>query len=306
MKNLKIYKKEPIKHHLFRKALSLALALGVYLAPILTHQNVSSIQNVPYKVQRTARFERIASFNLKDRYNDIFYNGVVGDKDYAKTVAEYLVDNDISLLGTQELVAGYSDRLEGYLPLYGIYGEYRQGGRALVSYANERCGIVTDEEVISTTTTWLPYVPKNLGMILKNPFDIMPRVATVSVINFDSIGETAVINTHLDYKLDEIQESQLDALYNLIEEAKANYPVIVMGDFNMILNKPIFRNFILRLEKIGIYLVQFSNTKENDKNIRIDQAFISNNLVLEGAKLVYDGVALTSDHPLLEFEVSRK
>lgn len=251
---------------------------------------------------------KVGTFNVKDHYQDIFYNGIDKEgNDNANTLAHYLLENDIDLLGTQELVRGYIKRLQDMLPHYKLVGEYRQGKEKKISMANETNSIITSHRVLYTNTEWLPYKQETLSEKIKYLLDTMPRIVTTAVVEIPQIGRICMFNTHLDYKNTKIQYKQLRKIYELLNEFIKIYPLVLTGDFNASVENRNFKDFINALSKQGIYRVPNDITTHTRKvEPPIDHIFLSDDLILENIILGDKRLDKTSDHKVLIAEIKRK
>lgn len=162
-------------------------------------------------------------------------------KDNSQILAEHIENSGYYFLGTQELTRIFSKNLLTHLKKYKLYGNYRYGSSKLVQNIgmldsfNENNAIITNAQVLKTTTNLLPWFPSNpkaLFESLKNG-SIMPRIVTITEISDENIGTIHAINTHLDYQLKSVQTKQLKRIYEIIEILSKVYPVVLTGDFNM-------------------------------------------------------------------------
>lgn len=258
----------------------------------------------------------IGSMNVQNKYKIPDYDGL-DDKgnDNTLILKEFLDRNKIDILGTQELVRPFIERLKKtLLPDYKIFGDYRYGHSKLVQKFqildrfNETVSIITKHKVLRSKTTTMPWFPKNIkdvirGLKLKS---IRPRVVTTALIEIEGFGTVNFINTHLDHRLNIIQIRQLNYLHTLIEKSK--YPVILTGDFNMDVNMPRFNKFVINLECIGYKRVP--NTKKTYKyqedKLPIDHIFVPKEWKIEEIAIATDKYLDSfSDHYPIIVKVSK-
>lgn len=226
----------------------------------------------------------IGTMNIQNKYKITDYDGL-DDKgnDNAQLLKRFLIENSIDILGTQELVRDFIDRIKVTIkPNYKIIGNFRFGSSNLVKKIdvfdrfNETASIITKHSIIKTKTytlPWIPFHPKDFITSIKKA-SLRPRIVTSSIIDIPDFGKINFINTHLDHKLSIIQIRQMNYLQKLIEKSK--YPVILTGDFNMTVNIPRFKMFIENLKNIGYKRVPNSHItwkKQKDK-LPIDHIFI--------------------------------
>lgn len=238
---------------------------------------------------------KIGTFNTKDYYGNMLYSGVDSKgNNHALSLAEYIVDKNIDMLGTQELVNGYIKRLENLLPEYQIVGKYRQGINYPISFANETNSILTKHKISLVKTSWLPFIPNSVSEIAKGVFDIMPRIVTQAVVEIPNKGKICMFNTHLANKIESVQIKQARALLDVIRKVKTNLPLILTGDFNMELENPIFSEFVSELSKLGMNRVP--NTQPTYKNLVLDHMFLSKEFKIDDIEVGDKTLDGASDH----------
>lgn len=229
---------------------------------------------------------KIATLNINN--NKINRQG--GDdclgNDHALILSNYIKDNDIDILSTQELTRKMSYRLSKEFNLK-LYGNYRYGNKDIVKKIkvlddyNENNAIITDLDVLYSETNRLPWIAKNPINLAKSIINgsIMPRIATYVVIDDDNFGEILVLNTHIDYQIPAIQKRQLIAIYNMIKDLNYAFPIVLTGDFNLELNNDNFKEFVEALNRLGLQRVKINdktNSLKYSNQTAIDHIFIPN------------------------------
>lgn len=252
---------------------------------------------------------KIGSFNTKDnntnRHGGIRVDGISN----ADILASQIKENQFDLLGTQELTIKYVNELVLRLGNYKFYGGYRYGNVLLKMPYNENNNIITNKNVLFEETVWLPWIPNNFKDLKMSitKMSIMPRIATIIVVQDESFGKICMINTHLDYQVPSVQIRQLSSLKKLVEKYQQQYPVILTGDFNMEIGDKKFDKFISDMKNNGIFHVQTDkNTycgKNGDGKI-IDHIFIPQNWNVENVGVLDSNG--TSDHKAIYVETSIK
>lgn len=234
-------------------------------------------------------------YKLK-RYNGVNYNGV----DNTNILKSLLEQNDIDVLGVQELVRYYENNLRSKLqPEYSILGNYRFKSNIIVNNLeilnrfNESTAIITNQNVVYCDTMKLPWLGSTL-----------PRIFTFALIDNEELGEFVFINTHLDFFSRNVQIKQLRKLKEIISKIK--YPIILSGDFNLELGDSEFENFVNFLESIGIKRININETtyKNSECNGIIDHIFISDKFSCENFKVIETSDEF-SDHNLLVAEIKK-
>lgn len=234
--------------------------------------------------------------NKVNRLGGLDSNGV----DNAEILAEHIENNSYYFLCTQELTRVFSKRLLEHLKNYKLYGEYRYGSSSLVQKMtsidsfNENNAIITNKNVLTTTTNLLPWFPSNPKNLLESlrKCSIMPRIITMVEISDNNFGSIYVLNTHLDYQIRDVQIRQLKSIYNIVKILSKTYPVVLTGDLNMEINVDAhFDEFITELGKLGLQRIEVNektNSQKFSNKSAIDHIFIPKNWYIENAGLIND------------------
>lgn len=232
----------------------------------------------------------IGSFNLRNHYWDRNWDG----NNFPKELSNFIKQNNIDFLGTQEITKKYAAKLQAELGKeYTISGKYRYGKIPFIDQFNEANAIITNKPVIQTETKHLATIP------FIDHLTQMPRIVT-SI----TTSEHTMINTHIEYWNEYAQKHQLKVLYNYIkkciENSKNNLPIIT-GDFNTNISKDYFFNFIIELEKLGIQYINNNTTTYTTKEQILDHIFIPENYEITDINVIQNQpINQISDHrPLL-------
>jgi endonuclease/exonuclease/phosphatase family metal-dependent hydrolase len=169
----------------------------------------------------------VMTFNIrdaseKDGENSWTYRYVV--------VTKVIVDNDMDIIGTQEVNVSqhYYLTTTSKLKNYRSVGEPGEngGGYDLLFFKKDRF-ILLDEG-----TFWLSETPDVAGS--KSWGSGYVRMATWAKLKDKATGkELFAINTHIDHTSASAQVGQVATLLQKIEELHGDLPVILTGDFNM-------------------------------------------------------------------------
>lgn len=216
---------------------------------------------------------RVATFNIQNDYRRY-------SKDKSLEILRYLNENKIDILGLQEVYCKVEkDLCKNMTKNYSFYGKYRFMSKFFLKRINEMTPIITNKKVIEKKNYHLPYLPS-----------LLKRVMTKEVIEYKD-KKISIYNTHLDYKYDIVRKRQLNKIYKIIKEDN-NY-IILMGDFNLKNNNPIFIDFInnINLQHIDIGEKTLKCSKYHRA---IDHIFIDKRLKIKNRRLVTD--IETSDH----------
>ena len=240
----------------------------------------------------------IGSLNLRNLYKLKKYNGINNGIDNTITLNNLIKENNIDVLGVQELVRYYEDSFKTKIsPDYKIVGKYRFGMNILVKNIDilnrfdESNSIITNQRIVDFKTINLPWFSSTL-----------PRIAQLALIESKDLGKFVFINTHLDFLKEKVQIKQLKKLKKII--SKIEYPIILCGDFNLEVKDSSFKEFVDYLDSIGIKRLSIDEPTYKGlggKNI-IDHIFVSKKFECESFKLIKtdDGF---SDHNLLLVDI---
>lgn len=230
--------------------------------------------------------------------------------DNTKLLADYINESGFYVLGTQELSRKFSKSLLNKLSNYKLYGGYRYAGRVLkllpiLGKYNENNAIITNQNVLTTQTYSLPWIPRKLRNLFKaiTKRTIKPRIVTKTKIKDTRFGILYIVNTHLDYQDRTIQTRQTDYIIRFITPLLKKYPVIITGDFNMEINHPVFKKFISNLNNLGLKRIEVStktNAKKYANKTAIDHIFIPKKWEVQEAGIVKNEILdQVTDHKLV-------
>ena len=223
---------------------------------------------------------KISTFNIQNNYKSY-------DNCKTRDIYNYLKDNDIDILALQEVFGRCSDDLEVLLKnKYHMVGKYRFLSKFLLRRFNEKNPIITKYKIISFKTYNLPFIPS-----------LLKRVITHVVIEYKG-KEISIYNTHLEVFISNVKKRQLKKIYNLI----ANDPreKILMGDFNLKNNNPLFLNFVNSLEEIGMKRVPLNEKtlKLSRYSREIDHIFLSEGFIVK-KKEVIKNLSISDHYPVM-------
>lgn len=227
----------------------------------------------------------ISTFNIQNKYKIKRYNGIEKTGDHVKELSEFIYNNHIDIIGTQELTRRFKNRLLEYIKDdYDIVGKYRftSIGEILpiINKINESTCIISNRQIVKHKTKHFPY------------FFGIPRILTIADIK---VGNRIIkiINTHLDHISEISRRVQLKYLYNVIR--KSNIPVIVMGDFNTTVSNKYFCKFTEKLKEIDYKRVEINESTHKTNKLPIDHIFLPNKWQIK-EKNVPDLISNISDH----------
>lgn len=250
----------------------------------------------------------IATINVKTQGQNFKRKNLFTGKRNVKILAEFIRENELHSVGTQELTYMHQNALaqelgKGYL----VSGGYRFGNGPVLERIpfNESNAIVThieDVDYVSNKTIHLPSWPTGSDVVLNGVntlTKLQPRILTYVI---DDEKQLVHINTHLHDSFPEKREEQELFIADYAKALKIAYPeydMIVTGDFNDDITKLSFQKFVDEMKKLGlerIPILQKTYSKQQ-KNIAIDHIFISKGLSLEDFKVCDTGdITTTTDH----------
>lgn len=169
----------------------------------------------------------VMSFNIRmDNPEDSLNNWK-----YRKDVAAQIIkDQNIDIVGTQEVLNNQLQDLLERLPDYNYIGVGREDGKqkgeyAALFYKKERF----EEE--DSGTFWLSETPDVAGS--KGWDGACERVASWAVLKDKETGKKIfAINTHLDHVGETARQKGVTLLIDRTKELSNGLPVIITGDFN--------------------------------------------------------------------------
>lgn len=169
----------------------------------------------------------IMTFNIRydnpaDNANNWKYR-----RDY---VYSMILQNDIDVMGTQEVLSNQLTDLLGALPKFAYVGVGRKDGIAAgefsaVFYKKDRF------ELLKSGTFWLSENPSAVGV--KGWDAAIERIVTWVVLKERSTGrEFAFLNTHFDHIGQVARRESAKLLLSKVTEIAKDLPVFVTGDLN--------------------------------------------------------------------------
>ena len=222
---------------------------------------------------------KVSSFNIQNNINDY-------SLDKTKEIVSYLENNNIDILGLQEVFSPCGDDLEKCFPKnYSMRGNYRFL-LSIFRKVNEKTPIVTKYKILKHKTYHLPHFPS-----------LLRRVMTKVVIDIDG-EEVSVYNTHLDFQFMYARKRELKKILRILR--RDINPIILLGDFNLKNNKQIFIDFEYELNKIGIRRVSFNEKtlKVSQYKREIDHIFLSYDFKLINSKVIKD-LDISDHYPVI-------
>lgn len=195
------------------------LAVYIYIISFLA---LSISCNTDNKVDVT-----IMTFNIRlDAPSDSLNNWK-----YRKDIAARIVlDNDVDILGTQEVLNNQLNDLKERLPQYNAIGVGREDGKdkgeyAAIFYKTDRF------KEIESGNFWLSETPHAAGS--KGWDAACERVATWAILEETATHrQLFVMNTHLDHVGQTARKQSINLLLDKMRQLHKGLPIVIMGDFN--------------------------------------------------------------------------
>lgn len=215
------------------------LKLLPFAAIMLTAISCSSNQN-------NASDITWATFNIRYDNPEDSLNNWQYRKD---TVANFILAQDIDIIGMQEVLQNQLEDLKARLPEYAEIGVGREDGKTKGEYAP--IFFKKDKfEILDSNTFWLSQYPDSIGFIGWD--GACTRIATWAKIKDKRNGKIFMaINTHFDHVGTEARRKGALLIIDKIKEIVGNEPAVLTGDFNVNEESEAYRtittnNFVLK------------------------------------------------------------
>lgn len=147
------------------------------------------------------------------------------------TLARYILNKDIDIVGMQEVLNNQLKDLQARLPGYGYVGVGRDDGKtrgeyAAIFYKKEKF------DVLDSGTFWLSQYPDSAGFVGWD--GACCRIATWAKFRDKSSGRIFMsVNTHLDHVGTEARKKGALLIIKKIKDIVGDSPAILTGDFNV-------------------------------------------------------------------------
>lgn len=206
---------------------------------------------------------KIMSFNIQNDMKKASTNKI-------EAIVELIKTQEPDVIGMQELTFFVKTELQKKLPEYNFYGRSRYG---INTFFDEYNCILTKRniEVIETSTFSLGKKPYKVRS--KNLLSFFPRICTTIVCVLDR-RKIKIANTHLDHGFDRTKEYQLSVLYEVLKNT--DYPLLLMGDFNMYPGNDNFKSFKVQMGLVDIAEDLGRTCKLSEGDRPIDHILINN------------------------------
>lgn len=224
--------------------------------------------------------------------------------------ANMILQNNIDVMGTQEVLSNQLTDLLGALPQYSYAGVGRKDGKT----AGEYSAVLYKKEKFElqrSGTFWLSEHPENVG--IKGWDAAIERIVTWVVLKDKSTGkEFAFINTHFDHMGQIARRESAKLLLAKVNELANGLPVVVTGDFNSTPDSEVIK--ILTDISNSHHLTDARSVASNitgpawtfhgfgtipvESRTTIDYLFVKNNVTVNQFSVIYEmqGKLYLSDH----------
>ena len=227
---------------------------------------------------------KIMTFNVQNTYKKPSPEKISG-------IIQIISEEKPDIIGMQELTPYLKQQLQKELKEYTFYGRPRFGGFPLVDEYNALI-VKKNIAVIETNTYSLGRRPDKVRS--RNLLSVFPRICTMIVCVIDG-QKVKVVNTHLDHVFTRTKSYQLAVLYELLKDN--NYPLVIMGDFNMYPGNDNLKDFIkeMQLKDIGHDLGKTCILSQSDRPI--DHILIDERL--KHKNLTKKNIAISDHYPVV-------
>ena len=223
---------------------------------------------------------RISTFNIQNDFSKYTI-------EKTKKIYDYMIDNDIDILGLQEVYSKLYNDLNSLInKKYEIIGTYRFLSKIILNRFNEMLPVITKYRIINHKTYHLPHFPSPTK-----------RIITRVLIGYKG-SYISIYNTHLDYKFNMVKERELKKIYKII--SKDDNPIVLIGDFNLKNNNKTFTDFEKKLQDLNMYRVNLDEKtfKPSKYKREIDHIFLSKNFVVKNKEVVKN-LDISDHYPVL-------
>lgn len=227
---------------------------------------------------------KIMTFNVK---NDM--KKVTDEK--VREIIEFLQKENPDVIGFQELTFSLKEKLAKELKDYTFYGRSRYGINTFFDEYNSLL-VKKNIEIIETATYSLG---KNPYKVASAKLGSIARICTMVTCIYNK-KKIKIVNTHLENKKSNIKIFQLEVLYELLKNN--NYPLILIGDFNMISENKNLISFIKKMNLIDTCKNEGKTRDETEANSPIDHILIDSSLKVYKAKKISD-ISVSDHYPLI-------
>jgi len=147
------------------------------------------------------------------------------------TVAQFIKEQGLDIVGMQEVLHNQLTDLKERLPEYTEVGVGREDGATKGEYTP--IFFKKDKfEVLDSNTFWLSQYPDSAGFIGWD--GACPRIATWVKLKYKKTGKVFMaINTHFDHVGGEARNKGALLIIDRIKELPGNEPAVLTGDFNV-------------------------------------------------------------------------
>ena len=170
----------------------------------------------------------VATFNMRyDNPDDSLNNW-----QYRKErIAQFIKDQKVEIVGTQELLQNQVDDLKALLPEYDMVGVARDNGKdegeyAAIFYLRDRF------DALDSNNFWLCENPDSVGM--KGWDAACTRIATWAKLQDKATGKIFMaVNPHFDHVGEVARRESALLIISKIKEIVGDRPAFLTGDFNV-------------------------------------------------------------------------
>ena len=173
---------------------------------------------------------RWCTFNIRYNNPDDVKAGF-GWEDRKQRVAQYILDNDIDIVGMQEVLNDQLTYLQSSLKEYSYIGVGRTDGNTEGEYS---CIFYKKDkyEVLDQGNFWLSETPDKIGSIGWDA--AIERIASWGKFRDKKTGKIFMaVNTHFDHVGVEARKQSALLIIKKIREIVGTRPAVVTGDFNI-------------------------------------------------------------------------
>ena len=254
---------------------------------------------------------KVASLNIRNSRGRDGRNIWDNRKDI---ILDFINNQEISVLGLQEVLPDQYSYLKNNLPNYTITGVSRLGTKD----RGESCPVIFNQDrfkLLDSSTFWLSETPQQTGS--KSWRTAFARIVTwVKLLDLKSEQSFYFFNTHFDHYSKEARRRSALLLLSKINRIAKKQPFILAGDFNCEPGSEPYQiltgkwkgipklepGLLIKTEKQKKSMFTYNGFNENKHHELIDHIFLSSNIkniATKIHKIKKDGIFISDHYPIV-------
>jgi len=233
-----------------------------------------------YNKAKKVRDMKVMSFNVQNEIKKV-------KNEKINKIIELIKKEDPDIIGLQELTYKLKKKLEKELKDYHFFGRSRY---CINTFFDEYNSILVKRtiEVFEVNTYSLGKRPDKVRS--KNILSVFPRICT-SILCLLKNKKIKIMNTHIDPFHKKSKKYQLSVISNILKNN--NFPIIIMGDFNMHSDNEYLEKFVKSLNLVDVLRNEGKTFKESKSDKAIDHILIGKEFKYSNVRIIESDI---SDH----------